>query len=29
MTKVLGAPTLLRMLRKYGDDLAAGTRCRS
>jgi acetyl-CoA synthetase len=23
VTKVLGAPTLLRMLRKYGDDLAA------
>ena len=24
VTKVLGAPTLLRMLRKYGDELAAG-----
>lgn len=23
VTKVLGAPTMLRMLRKYGDDLAA------
>jgi acetyl-CoA synthetase len=23
VTKVLGAPTLLRMLRKYGDELAA------